>query len=196
MSFCIFPLGHCVVCSSSIYRFWLPLWYLQTFLNMYSIATILGFGDSSQGSRCSRIPISPVPMVSEFWSGESGFLNLSCWWTSKFQLLDWRVKNSFQIISKLSIFHNYTNEESTFYLKYPFLYEMVISSSLRGYYSVKEGNTCCVVINVREMFVSRKKTHVVLSSMSAKCLFRGRKHMCYHQCQGNVCSVLVFSSVK
>ena len=24
--------GHCVVCSSSIYRFWLPLWYLQTLL--------------------------------------------------------------------------------------------------------------------------------------------------------------------
>jgi hypothetical protein len=23
-------LGHCVVCSSSIYGFWLPLWYLQT----------------------------------------------------------------------------------------------------------------------------------------------------------------------
>ena len=25
--------GHCVVCSSSIYGFWLPLWYLQTFLS-------------------------------------------------------------------------------------------------------------------------------------------------------------------
>ena len=24
--------GHCVVCSSSIYGFWLPLWYLQTLL--------------------------------------------------------------------------------------------------------------------------------------------------------------------
>ena len=24
--------SHCVVCSSSIYRFWLPLWYLQTVL--------------------------------------------------------------------------------------------------------------------------------------------------------------------
>ena len=30
-SFCAFC--HCVVCSSSIYRFWLPLWYLQTLLN-------------------------------------------------------------------------------------------------------------------------------------------------------------------
>jgi hypothetical protein len=30
LSFCTFSFGHCVVCSSSIYRFWLPLWYLQT----------------------------------------------------------------------------------------------------------------------------------------------------------------------
>jgi hypothetical protein len=28
--FCPFSFGHCVVCSSSIYGFWLPLWYLQT----------------------------------------------------------------------------------------------------------------------------------------------------------------------
>jgi hypothetical protein len=36
-SFCtwqnvVFLFGHCVVCSSSIYGFWLPLWYLQTLL--------------------------------------------------------------------------------------------------------------------------------------------------------------------
>jgi hypothetical protein len=31
-SFCTFSFGHCVVCSSSIYGFWLPLWYLQTLL--------------------------------------------------------------------------------------------------------------------------------------------------------------------
>jgi hypothetical protein len=30
LSFCTFPFGHCVVCSSSICGFWLPLWYLQT----------------------------------------------------------------------------------------------------------------------------------------------------------------------
>jgi hypothetical protein len=29
--FCTFSFDHCVVCSS-IYRFWLPLWYLQTLL--------------------------------------------------------------------------------------------------------------------------------------------------------------------
>ena len=29
---CPFSFGHCVVCSSSIYGLWLPLWYLQTLL--------------------------------------------------------------------------------------------------------------------------------------------------------------------
>jgi len=32
LSFCTFSFGHCVVCSSSIYGFWLPLWYLQNLL--------------------------------------------------------------------------------------------------------------------------------------------------------------------
>ena len=32
LSFCTFSFGHCVVCSSSIYGFWLHLWYLQTLL--------------------------------------------------------------------------------------------------------------------------------------------------------------------
>ncbi len=30
LSFWTFNFGHCVVCSSSIYGLWLPLWYLQT----------------------------------------------------------------------------------------------------------------------------------------------------------------------
>jgi hypothetical protein len=30
LSFCTFSFAHCVVCSSLIYRFVLPLWYLQT----------------------------------------------------------------------------------------------------------------------------------------------------------------------
>ena len=32
LSFCTFSFGHCVVCSSSIYGFWLLLWYRQTLL--------------------------------------------------------------------------------------------------------------------------------------------------------------------
>jgi len=30
LSFCTFSFGHCVVCSSLIFGFWLPLWYFQT----------------------------------------------------------------------------------------------------------------------------------------------------------------------
>jgi hypothetical protein len=30
LSFCTFSFGHCVVCSSSMYGFWLSLWYLST----------------------------------------------------------------------------------------------------------------------------------------------------------------------
>jgi hypothetical protein len=32
LPFCPFSFGHCVVCSSSIYGFWLPVWYLQPLL--------------------------------------------------------------------------------------------------------------------------------------------------------------------
>ena len=41
LTYCPFSLGHCIVCSS-MYGFWLPLWYLQAFqkelmFNMHSI---------------------------------------------------------------------------------------------------------------------------------------------------------------
>jgi len=36
LSFCTFCFGHCVVCTSSIYRFSLPLWYLQTPFTTFS----------------------------------------------------------------------------------------------------------------------------------------------------------------
>jgi len=32
---CHFSFGHCDVCSSSIYGFWLPLWYLQSLLVLH-----------------------------------------------------------------------------------------------------------------------------------------------------------------
>ena len=38
MFFCPFSFGHCVVCSSSIYGLWLPLWYPQTCLPPWSHA--------------------------------------------------------------------------------------------------------------------------------------------------------------
>ena len=35
LSFYTFSFAHCFVCSSSIYWFWLPLWYLQNLLSEY-----------------------------------------------------------------------------------------------------------------------------------------------------------------
>jgi hypothetical protein len=43
LSFCTFSFGHCVVCSSLIYGFWLPLWYLQTLLIWYIYYSNLQF---------------------------------------------------------------------------------------------------------------------------------------------------------
>ena len=43
LSFCTFSFGHCFVCSSSIYRFWLPLWYLQTLLKHYWLIVLLNW---------------------------------------------------------------------------------------------------------------------------------------------------------
>jgi len=37
LSFCPFSFAHCVVGSSSIYRFWLPLWDLQTLLTEHDV---------------------------------------------------------------------------------------------------------------------------------------------------------------
>ena len=41
LSFCTFSFGHCVVCSSSIYGFWLSPWYLQTLLIVVVIDVVL-----------------------------------------------------------------------------------------------------------------------------------------------------------
>jgi hypothetical protein len=53
LSFCTFSFGHCVVCSSSIYIFWLPLWYLQTLLRwmLYSKIGICCFSSKHASLR-------------------------------------------------------------------------------------------------------------------------------------------------
>jgi hypothetical protein len=48
-SFCTFSFGRCVICSSSIYGFSLPLWYLQTILII-----------AGPGSVCEKWNISVV----------------------------------------------------------------------------------------------------------------------------------------
>ena len=42
LSLCLFSFGHCIVCPSSIYAFWLPLWYLLAIV----LSALLRFTDS------------------------------------------------------------------------------------------------------------------------------------------------------
>ena len=53
LSFCLFSFGHCVVCSS-IYRFWLPLWYLQTLLDNSYIIQICFLTPCELWTPCKR----------------------------------------------------------------------------------------------------------------------------------------------
>ena len=50
LSFYSLSFGHCVVCSSSIYGFWLPIWCLQTLLIQVMMATI----------KLSKLPLSSI----------------------------------------------------------------------------------------------------------------------------------------
>ena len=45
LSFWTFSFGHCVVCPSSIYGFWLSLWYLQTLLCTYILMFLCHYID-------------------------------------------------------------------------------------------------------------------------------------------------------
>ena len=61
LSFCTFSFGHCVVCSSSIYGFWLSLWYLQTFLKIICnivFVVVLENDFFDPGITCSSYSIS------------------------------------------------------------------------------------------------------------------------------------------
>ena len=49
-------LGHCVVCSSLIYRFWLPLWYLQTLLPTKTVSSNPAHGEVYLNTRfCDKV---------------------------------------------------------------------------------------------------------------------------------------------
>jgi hypothetical protein len=55
--FCTFSFGYCVACSSSIYRFWLPLWYHQALLVTKTQACLIKYqsaGNFVQYGRRSR----------------------------------------------------------------------------------------------------------------------------------------------
>ena len=56
LSFCPFSFGRCIVCRSSIWVFWLPLWYIQTFrisvfLSRSFISVVFGDHDGDTYSR-------------------------------------------------------------------------------------------------------------------------------------------------
>ena len=76
LSFCAFSFGHCVVCSSSIYGFWLSLWFLKT------------------------LPIKIIPQRSLEFSCYSIFLSYSIWHWRCFVYLWWFLL--FQLICKIS----------------------------------------------------------------------------------------------
>jgi hypothetical protein len=57
--------GHCVVCSSSIYGFWLPLWYL------------LGVSSSCSTSDTHRVNLVTNPVISHEWGKDREVLTTS-----------------------------------------------------------------------------------------------------------------------
>jgi hypothetical protein len=69
MSFCTFSFGHCVVCSSSIYGFWLPLWYVLSGIESVQILyrvliSVLPLEiQLSTGERYDPDPFNPAPFV-------------------------------------------------------------------------------------------------------------------------------------
>jgi hypothetical protein len=79
---------------------------------LYTIQQITVYSDFWQ---CFRIPF-PVTMAGEIWSGKCGFPKLSSPWSSKFQLLDWRVQ--FKGLQTFCIIVQMKNQN--FYLKYCF----------------------------------------------------------------------------
>ena len=68
LSCCPFSFDHCVVCSSSIYGFWLPLWYLQTPLKKAPTAVFMG-----------KVPFVDVSCTS--WNINGNFLTVCFDWT-------------------------------------------------------------------------------------------------------------------
>jgi hypothetical protein len=61
---CSFSFGHCVVCSSSIYGIWLPLWYLQTLLVRYVFPNLDTFESCDEiGYKDRRMYLAVDPRV-------------------------------------------------------------------------------------------------------------------------------------
>ena len=90
LSFCTFSFGHCVVCSSSIYRFWLPLWYLQTLLSILFISV-----------HCSVLYLEHAFTEHLVWRRCSRFVWLFNDWLTGFWLFVWWCLTPFSTIHQL-----------------------------------------------------------------------------------------------
>ena len=70
-SFCTFSFGHCVVCSSSICGFWLPIWHLQTFLLVIVLSVLLRFRTSDYLWYLQTFPMPWLMEYNTFYFGMS-----------------------------------------------------------------------------------------------------------------------------
>jgi hypothetical protein len=62
---CLFSLGHCVICPS-IYRFWLPRWYLQTHLFYHILlSNLLTMNELGEG--CYRSVPRALSYLHLYW---------------------------------------------------------------------------------------------------------------------------------
>ena len=57
LSSCPFSLDHCVVCPSSIYGFWLSLWYLQTFFSHTILCNHWNYIEKNTTKKIVRVDI-------------------------------------------------------------------------------------------------------------------------------------------
>ena len=66
-SFYLCSVGHCILCPSSIYVFWLPFWYLQTFTGLHSNCSFCRYWWICWPSLFKpSVPFSPIFNAS-FW---------------------------------------------------------------------------------------------------------------------------------
>ena len=75
LSFCTFSFGHCVVFSSSIYGFWLSLWYLQTLLEWKCQILLLNYTANGQWRLLLRMNTSILSASGRVWRYQRGYQN-------------------------------------------------------------------------------------------------------------------------